>query len=436
VILQEAEEPSESRVSAEPSGLTRGFVALQHRSFRWLFLSSITSGIGGQLQNTANLWQIFALTGSPVHLGLTGLVRAIPIIFFSLIGGVIADRFDRRKIIIATQASNGIVAITLGILSFTGLVEVWHIYAATFLNATLMSASAPARRAVIASIVPRHHLMNAMALNSSVQQIDRIIAPSLGGILIAVFGLPLTYVVNGSAHFITACALGFISLGPVQARPQGSPLRNLLEGLAFVQQRRIILVLLLTDVVAMLFGSYQVLLPILADRFDVGPAGFGFLSSAAAAGSLIAVTIVMYLGDFPYKGRLIAGAVLAYCGFLVALALAPWFGLALLATAGLGFSDSMQASPRNAMIQLMTPDALRGRVSSFQQMLVAGGPALGQGFMGAAAGVVGAPVALIAGASACALIIVVMLVRIPALRARDVGSVAEPAPVASPVAAG
>src|SRR5437763_13966423 len=146
----------------ERAGLSRAFVALEHRAFRWLFLSSVTSGIGGQLQTVANLWQIYALTGSALHLGLTGLARAVPVILFSLAGGVIADRFDRKKIIMSTQIANGCVALTLGVLSATGLVQVWHIYAATFLNATMMSASAPARRAVLASIVPRGHLVNAM----------------------------------------------------------------------------------------------------------------------------------------------------------------------------------------------------------------------------------------------------------------------------------
>ena len=180
--------------------LTRGFVALEHRAFRLLFYSTITSGVGGQLQQTANLWQIYAITGSPLQVGLNGLARAIPIICFSLIGGVIADRIDRKKIIITTQTSNACVALAIGVLTFTGRIEVWHIYAATYLNATMMSASAPARRAVVASIVPRHHLVNAMALQSSVNQIQRIVAPSLAGVLIAAFGLPITYSVNGIVH--------------------------------------------------------------------------------------------------------------------------------------------------------------------------------------------------------------------------------------------
>jgi len=389
--------------------------------------------MGGQLQQVSNMWQIYALTGSALHLGLTGLARAIPIILFSLAGGVIADRVDRRKIIIFTQAANGALAIVLAVLSAAGLVEVWHIYAVVFLNATLMSVSAPARRALIANLVPRQHLVNAMALNTSLHQIDRIIAPAIAGILIALFGLAVTYGANGAAHFITAASLGLIALGPMPARPRGSPLRNLLEGLSFIRARSIILVLLATDAAAMLFGSYQVLLPIVADSTGAGAAGFGLLSSAPAVGGLIGALIVMYLGDFPYKGRLIVGAILAYCCCLAALALSPWFGLAFVVAVGLGLTDSMQAAPRNAIIQLMCPDELRGRVSSFQHMLVTGMPALGQGLMGGAAGVVGGPIALVAGAIMCAAINIAILVRRRDLRARELGVPSARAPISGRV---
>ena len=407
------------------TGLRRGFVALQHTSFRLLFLSNITSGVGGQIQQVANLWQVYALTGSAVHLGLTGLARAIPIILFSLVGGVIADRVDRKKIILVTQTTNGVVAVILAVLSVTELIEVWHIYAAVFFNAMMMASAMPARRAVVANLVPREHLMNAMALQSTVQQIDRIVAPALAGVIIAVFGLPLAYAVNGVTHFITASLLSLVSLGALPRRPEGSPLRNLLEGLAFVRQRSIILVLLGTDAAAMLFGYYNALLPLIAGSFDAGPIGFGLLSSAPAIGGMVATIIVMYLGDFPYKGRLITAAILAYCALLAVLGLAPWFWLAFVAAVGLGLTDSLQATPRNAAIQLMTPDPLRGRVTSFQQMLVAGTPALGQTSLGAAVGALGLPVAFVGGALICAAINVGIFARSPELRSRDMGAAPE-----------
>ena len=406
-------------------GIGRTFAALEYPSFRLLFLSNITSGIGGQLQQIANLWAIYVLTGSALHLGLTGLARFIPIILFSLAGGVIADRVDRRKIMMAAQLTNGTLALALGALSLTGFLDVWHIYGATFVNSTMMSVSNPARRAVIAGLVPRRHLMNALALNSSIHQMDRIIAPSLAGIMIALFGLFPTYALNGLAHLITAATLAFIILPPMAARPEGSPLRNLIEGLAFVQGRSIIFVLLISDVVAMLLGSYPPLLPIIAAHFEAGPVGFGLLSSAPAVGSLIGLVIVMYLGDFAYKGRLVMGCILAYACCLVGLGLAPVFVLALVAVAGLGLTDSMQAATRTAAIQMITPDQLRGRVSSFQHMLQGGGPALGQGIMGSAAGVAGSGAALVVGGIACIIITLGILLGRTDIRARDLSEEAE-----------
>jgi MFS family permease len=311
------------------------------------------------------------------------------------------------------------------VLTFTGRIEVWHIYAATFLNATMMSASAPARRAVVASIVPRHHLVNAMALQSSVNQIQRIVAPSLAGVLIAAFGLPITYSVNGIVHLITALNLSFVPLGPLPTRPAGSPIRDMLEGLAFVRMRSIILVLLATDAAAMLFGNYVAVLPVIADHFDVGPAGFGLLASAPAVGGMVGTVLIMYLGDFPYKGRMITASILVFCCFLILLGLAPWFWLALVAAIGLGLSDSMQATPRNAAIQIMTPDPIRGRVSSFQQMLVNGVPSIGQSSLGATAGIFGVPVALVTGAIVCAALNITIFIRRADLRAREMGMATE-----------
>jgi MFS family permease len=416
-------------VSYERPGLRRTFAALQYREFRLLILATIAAQFGDQVQTVANLWQVYALTGSAVHLGFTGLARAVPVILFSLVGGVIADRVDRKKIIVFTQVTNGLSALILAALSATGQIEVWHIYAATFLSATLTSASAPARRAVIATLVPRRHMMNAMAMNASVNQLDRVVAPAIAGVLIAAFGLPLTYGINASAHVITAAALGFVSLGTMPERLLRSPLHDLLDGLSFIRVRTIIPALLAFDVIAMLFGSFRVLLPIIADHFDAGPAGYGLLAAAPAVGSFLGTAAIMYLGDFPYKGRVIIGAILAYCGALVALGLAPWFPMALVATAALGLTDSTQAQTRNAAIQLMTPDELRGRVSSFQHMIQAGGPALGQGIMGAAAFAAGTPLALVVGGVICAVITIGILAAREDVRARDLEDIGEPVPV-------
>lgn len=408
-------------VRADRPGLRRAIVALEYRDFRILFLASLVSALGGTLQQTANMWQLWELTGSPAHLGLQGLARAIPTLVLSLAGGVIADRFDRRKIIMLPHAVNGATALALAALSVGALVEPWHIYAVTLIGSAMMSLSAPARRAIVVNLVPRHHLVNAMALNSSEHQFARIIGPAMAGLLIATVGYPLAYGANAVAHLFTFVALGFIYLGPAPVRPRGNPLQNLMEGLAFVRFRSIILVLLATDSAATFFGAYLVLLPIFADRLGAGATGFGILSAAPGVGAVLGAMVVMWLGDFRYKGYFVVVSILAYCACLVGLALSPWLGVAVLMAGALGLTDSLQATARNAVIQLVTPDELRGRVSSFQHMLTLGMPGLGQGAMGTAAALLGGPLALVAGAAVCAAANVGLLTSRSDLRARDLG---------------
>jgi MFS family permease len=414
-------------MSSNRPSLTRSIEALQHRDFRLLFLSSVVSSIGGQLQIIANTWQLFELTGSAVQIGIIGLARAVPIILFSLAGGVVADRVDRRKIIMTTQLLNGSFALFLAIVTLTHATQPWHVYLVTFLNASLMSVSGPGRRAIIAGLVPRHHLMNALGLNQTLQQTSRVLAPSIAGVLIAAFGLAICYFITAIATLITAAWLTFIHVAPLPERPKASPLADLSEGLAFARRQPVILGLLGADMASQLFGSFQVLLPIFADSYGVGAAGYGVLASAPAVGALAGAAVVMSLGDVRYKGYWIIGSILAYCVGLVALALTPWFAMAWIVVAILGFTDAMQSVPRNALIQLVTPDELRGRVSAFQGMIVNSGPGLGLGLMGAAAGAIGAPFALIGGAILCAAANVGILITRPELRARDLTDEAEAA---------
>lgn len=425
------------RANAAPDrGVRAALVSLRYRDYRLLFGSSVVTQLGAELLQVANAWQIWSLTGSALHLGLTGIARGIPVILFSVIGGVIADRFDRKRILIGTQLITGGLAVLLTVLTVSELIEVWHIYAAVFFQNTVMTASNPARRAVLAAVVPREHLMNAMVLNSLVMQADRIGAPALAGFLIALAGTPLTYALNGLTHAVNAATLLFIStnLRPERApRQERAPGRNpfaqaidegvqdMKEGLRFVRDHSVIWVILAMDAAIMLVGNHQVLLPVLAAQYDVGPIGFGLLGAAAAVGSIGAASALLVLGNFRHKGYLIVGGCLAYSVFLVLLGVAPVFVAALLAVAGLGLTNSMQAQTRNVLIQLLTPDALRGRVTSFQSILQQGSPSLGQGILGGAAAVIGAGPALIAGGIICGAVNLGIVLRRRDLLAEDLG---------------
>ena len=406
----------------ERPGLRGALVALQHRDFRLFYGALVVASLGQQIQATANLWQIYEMTDSPLHLGLLGLTRGVPIIALSLMGGIVADRTDRRRLIMLTQALMALISIALGVLTATGAIAVWHLYAATLLTAALNAVNAPARSALVPNLVPREHLLNALALNSTIWQTANIVGPALAGASIAGLGLAPSYALNGGAYVISLGALALMYVGPVAARAPQSALKSLLEGLAFVRYRSIILTLLAMDCAATFFGSYRVLMPVFARDLGVGAEGLGLLLAAPAAGGLLGAAIIMSLSDLRYKGLIVAGGILGYCAALVALALSPWFLLSLLVAGALGLFDSLQATPRSAVIQQITPDDLRGRVSSFQTMLTNGVPPLGQTQLGAVAAILGAPLALIAGAIACAVLILGIVVRSPDLRAPDLGS--------------
>lgn len=372
------------------------------------------------------------------------MFRAVPIIAFSLIGGVVADRVDRRKIILFTQFTSGLFAIILGVLSVTGLIDVWHIYALTFVSAAVNSASLPARDAITANLVPRQHLMQAIGLNTSVMQISRIAGPSIAGLLIATISLPLTYLLNGIAHVITFGMITRIYLGPLPARARGSALQSILEGLRFVRTKPIILTLLAIDFAMNVLGSYQAVLPIVADRLGTDARGFGLLSSAPGLGALLGTMFIVSFGDFRYKGFVMIGAVFLYCLWLVGLGLSTligggglegpgspvfssWFLPAVACTFLLGASDAIFSNPRNALMQLMTPDELRGRVSSFRTTITTSGPSLGQATMGAAGAALTVPIALIAGGVICAAYTAASFLRWGTLRDPNL-AVAEPVP--------
>jgi MFS family permease len=431
----------------ERPGLRQAVAALQHRDYRLFYVALLAAAIGGQFQSTASLIQIYDLTHSPLHLGLTGLARGLPTFVLSLMGGVFADRVDRRLLIFGSQAVNGLGAIVLAVLTVSGLIDVWHIYGIMLLNGSLAALSSPARSALIPNLVPRHHLLNAIALNSTVWQTANIVGPSLAGLMISAIavaagtdasgsmalGLAAAYAANGVIHLITLGALAAMRMGPVPPRPREGALRSVVVGLSFIsRERSIILALLATDSAAMLFGTYRALTPIFADALGVGPEGIGLLFAAPGVGSLLGAVVIMSLGDFRYKGWVVIGGILAYCVGLAVFALSPWFSLSLITSVALGVFDSVQATPRNGVIQLLTPDELRGRVSAFQYMLVNGMPSLGQTLSGGAAALLGAPLALTVGAAICAVIVLGIAAARPDLRDEHLGATPAPRPTAVP----
>jgi MFS family permease len=404
-------------------------IALAFPGYRQFAVALFASSIGAQLLNVATLWQVYQLTGSPLLLGLTGLTRAVPHMILALVGGIVADRVDRARLIQLTQLANGVLVLALAALTITGQVQIWHLFAATSLNSAFMAISLPARGALVPRLVPEHALVNAVALNSTLMNTAQIVGPALGGVVIGSLDLGATYLLNGGAYLVAMLALIGVQAPGTRTMAAESPWRSFVQGLVYVRQTPVIIALMSIDMSATVLGSYRALLPIIADGLGVGPQGFGLLSAAPGVGSVLAASVLLGLGDMRYKGLYTAFGVLAYCLALILLAVSPWLTLSLVASGLLGATDTIQMIPRNSAILSMTPDALRGRVEAFRTMLSGGGPSLGYTSSGALASLFGAPIALLLGAVACAAVVAGITATSRGLRAPNLGA-AQPEPSA------
>jgi MFS family permease len=389
-------------MSQNQRGLRRGLAALAYRDYRRFSGSLLLTSLGVQLLQTAVFWQVYELTGDALLLGLTGLARALPHIVLSMVGGVAADRFNRVRLIQAGQIANGALLLGLAALTLTDAVELWHLYAITSLNAAFTAITMPARAALIPSLIPQGNLVNAVALNATIGQTAQIVGPALAGLVVGAANLGTTYVLTGAIYLTAMLAIMGIRTPSTLVLTRESPWRSFVEGLEFVRRRQVIVSLLLLDVAATALGSYRALLPIFATSLGVGAYGFGLLSAAPGVGSVIAAAVMLSLGDMRYKGLYAVFGVLSYAVSLLLLAVSPWFLLSLVAGTLLGATNVVQMIPRNSAILAISPDALRGRVEAFRSMLAGGAPPLGYTLSGAVAAALGAPVALILGAIACA----------------------------------
>jgi MFS family permease len=364
--------------------------ALGNRDFRLLWFGMLVSTMGSQITRAASAWLIYELTGSAFALGLSGLFSALPLIPMSLLGGALADAVERRRLMLAMQGLALLTVAALALLTASGRVAVWHLYVANVLITIVGVLDRPARQALIPSIVPPAHLLNAYTLMTTQMQAASLVGPVLAGLALATGGSALAFGIDALTFAAVIVALLLMEVPPIAAGGRKVSLGSIGEGLRFVWSKPIIVGLLGLDVVAMLFGYYQTLLPVFADRLGVGPQGFGLLTAAPAAGSLAGAGLMLLIGRLRRPGWTMLGAVAGYGIGLIGLGLTPWFPLALACGAALGLTDAISVAIRHAATQLNTPDTLRGRVSSVFQISVQGGNSVGALNAGFAAAALGA----------------------------------------------
>jgi MFS family permease len=372
---------------------------LQQRDFGLFWLSLLFSAVGSQISTVAVAWQVYEITNSPFQLGLTGLFRALPVMILSLPGGVLADRMDRRKLLIITQSLAALLAVALGLLTSTGEIRVWHIYAVTFLSGAVGIFDAPARTAMIPALVSAEQLASAYALNITWRQIATLGGPFIGGVVISVLGISPAYYIDAGSFLAVIICLAFMRRQVKPAREQKeSPLQSVRAGFTFIRENSVILGLMSMDTCVQFFGAYRSMMPAFArDILGTGPAGLGALLGVPALGALAGSGMVLAAGNPRRKGRLIIGVTLLYTIGLVCFALSRSLTLSLLIVFCLGLVDAVGETLRDTLVQLTTPDRMRGRVKSFDQVFMSAGTYMGHAQIGAAASFIGVPGALILG---------------------------------------
>jgi MFS family permease len=358
----------------------------KHRNYRLFFSGQVVSLVGTWMQNISLAWYVIDLTHSPVAVGFLAFCRFAPFTIFGLISGVVADRFDNRRLVMTTQTASMIVAAALTALAFSGLEIVWLAYLLAAAAGTALVFDAPGRQALTFQMVGRDELPNAVALNASMFNASRVVGPAVAGVLIAAFGVGVCFAINTLSFLAVLTGLALMrvdELVPLD-RPERHPpwIKSIREGLVYARQSpRVRLVLMMTTVVSTVGFNFHVLVPVLAaDTLEAGPRTFGILSAAFGAGALTGALLSAGLGRASWKA-LLAGV----GGFSIALlALAPLHTVvacaALLYVVGVCFT--LWTANSQSLLQLTAPDHLRGRVVSLYLFAFAGIAPLGGLFAG------------------------------------------------------
>ncbi|MBF6614610.1 MAG: MFS transporter [Chloroflexi bacterium] len=395
-------------------GLLRAFTSLRQRNYRLYWFGQMISFMGTTMQTIGQVWLVLVLTHSAWQLGLVGALQALPILLFSLFGGVFADRWPKRRVLLLTQAVSMIQAFLLWVLIATGTIQLWHLYILAMLLGLTNSLGRPASRAFVVELVGREDLPNAVALNSSLSTLARIVGPALGGIVIAASGVTMLFLLNALSFLPVIAGLALIKshelhaqvLRPRSAGERQNTWQSLREGVDYVWKTPAVLLVILVVGLVLLFGSnFNVVLPLFAtDVLHVGATGFGFLSAATGAGALLSALWLAWSNQQPTIRRVLIG-MLIFGVLETVFALSHIYLLSLVLIASVGFTEEAFAMQAITVLQTVAPDHLSGRVMSVQVLFFDGSLPLGYLLMGWLSGLFGAPIAMLIGALLCLLVV-------------------------------
>jgi MFS family permease len=355
------------------------------------------------MQNVAQAWLVYRLTGSALLLGAVGFSGQFPVFLAAPFGGIMADRMNRQKLVIATQTASMILAAILAWLTLSGRVQVWHIFVLAALLGVVNAFDIPGRQAFLVDMVGKEDLMNAIALNSSMFNGARVIGPAVAGILVARIGEGSCFAANAISYIAVIVGLFLMNVKCERRLGSGSPLEDIIEGFRWVNQTKIIRALLLLLALVSLVGMpYTVLMPIFADKILHGGArGLGILMGATGVGALFGALTLAAKTGVKGLGRWVTITCATFGISLVLFAFSKWFWISVLLLFPAGYSMMLQMACSNTLIQTMVPNDLRGRVMALYSMSFMGLAPFGALFGGALAHSVGAPITVAAGGVAC-----------------------------------
>ncbi|MDP8921823.1 MAG: MFS transporter [Chloroflexota bacterium] len=416
VVSRASEAAAQSRTR---SRLPQAFASLRHRNYRLLWSGTLISSSGDWMDQIALNWLVYQLTNSGVALGLLNFCRLMPILVFTLIGGVVADRVERRKLIFATQTVSMLLAFALAILVSTGLVEYWMVLVIAVGRGVTLSFNQPARQSLISDLVPREDLMNAIALNSATMNLTRVIGPAIGGILIATVGVAGAFYVNGASFLAVLCGLALMRFPPPRRRAHSGLVADLLAGMRYLLGHPRLRTLVLLAVLPMVFGMpYMTMLAVFAsDVLHVGGPGLGLLMACSGAGAVLGALFVASLRRTERRDRIMLGGLAGFGLALLAFSSSPWLWLSALTLLAVGACQQLYMSINNSLIQEDVDEQYRGRIMS-TLFLNRGAVPLGAMLAGLGADLIGVQVTV--GAMAALLVVAAVAAGRVALQPRPV----------------
>lgn len=388
-----------------PTGSGPRFASLAYRDFRLFLTGQLVSFSGTWMHVTAQGWLVYELTRSPLYLGVVSAASSLPILMFTLLGGVVADRSPKRRLLIITQAASVLPVLAIAVLTSTGHVTVWHVMAMAFILGSINSLDIPTRQSFLVEMVERGNLMNAIALNSAVFNGARMVGPVLGGIAIAAFGVATCFYLNAASFLAVVLALALIRAKgePHPDRVHASVRAEINDGVRFIRHEPAVLRPILLVSAVSLFGlPFVSLMPVFAeDVLGVGARGLGYLMGASGVGAFCSALAMAYFAGLQGNRRVMLAASLVFPSALMVFSQSRSYPLSLVLMFVTGVSVVLFLANANGTIQLRSPDGMRGRVMSVYTVVFLGMAPIGQSMIGFVAHAVGTPRAVFLSASAC-----------------------------------